>query len=1017
MTVKTEMKRVICILVLIVFYVGVMGQVVERIEGKGLCGAKAKRGGKVIKKSEKGEIVSYLKTPPPHTEAVDPTLLVVNKNDDATVLYLSWNEDDSPFLVSRSTDPSFQAGVEVLEKDATIGTMQISSRADKILECFDVSGRSVVSYPTQGIGYDPDPPPSIPSLGSNVLWWGDELDITSNYLEPTAKSNFIQMGDVASRAFYVGTTGNFGTSAKFIIPDDARSFYPVVVSQGRVSDPSGNYPFVFLSPKGYEYVSGVKGISYAPQTGKVWLAGSGNLFELDLFKTDPEPGAQINSFSNPLISRVTDDGRIFAVEGANGASEVFQIDVSSGAMTHYAYTTDDSFTRAIYPKGIGADPDGSACYIVDGNNGKVVKIPAGAGPGTSTIKDNWGNRTFNFSAMPIGIDVNRGHYVIVSSGDGYIYKITSQTYSSSDWYIGAIAKSIEIDRDYSITTYAYFFYETDYVFANCFNKNAIGDNDPAYHSGLLTGDVASGLIELDPHWLFVPYRDFPQNIVLNREGINYPYSSPYQVSDRVLELVVSGWPNRPVKLRVVDPPDLAPYAPDGGWNPSTCLPYKGNDNVGMTDYGLCIYQNCSDGMATEKLVTIDSTWTKKVYLKVPARYSGNNFQVEVEKTDYSGNPLPETKIAAASPIYTTWKRVYVERDKMFRKGGLLYEDGSEPVVIPAKSTSLKIMKGPNGVKIDNLNNGDKIAIFDTETTFEKIHDEAYIGNIDRTSYPNYALITLKQSDLLTDYETKYSYTTSPMDPSTHYPDFSKGKSGAVGVISGCDCASNQINASNSCFYDADMRAIEQTFKDAYVEFYGLRDGMGAVPYISNNLTGFYITASGQGNQQPGRKMRYGFNKIWFKNFDRPNYVHLVGVRGPNESGNDSVVGFSRQWSVYTFIHQETIEQIYSDAGVRLNFEKTVNNHEFGHQFRTNICSTDPVTHDEREAWCNTDAPQDCPGEPCLMHLDGGTPTNDIRRFCKEDLFLGDPVCWPPNGNREDGSIRGETDLVRSEEGE
>ena len=28
-----------------------------------------------------------------------------------------------------------------------------------------------------------------------------------------------------------------------------------------------------------------------------------------------------------------------------------------------------------------------------------------------------------------------------------------------------------------------------------------------------------------------------------------------------------------------------------------------------------------------------------------------------------------------------------------------------------------------------------------------------------------------------------------------------------------------------------MRAIEQTFKDAYVEFYGLRDGMGAVPYL------------------------------------------------------------------------------------------------------------------------------------------------------------------------------------------
>ena len=1001
MTVKTEMKRVICIFVLIVFYVGVMGQVVERIEGNGLCGAKAKRGGKVTKKSEKGEIISYSKSPP-HTEAVDPTLLVVNKNDDATVLYLSWNEDDSPFLVSRSTDPSFQAGVEVLEKDAATGAMQISSRQDKMLECFDVSGMSVVSYPTQGIGYDPDPPPSIPSLSSNVLWWGDELDITSNYLEPTAKSNFIQMGDVASRAFYVGTTGNFGTSAEFIIPDDARSFYPVVVSQGRVSDPSGNYPFVFLSPKGYEYVSGVKGISYAPQTGKVWLAGSGNLFELDVFKRDPQPGPQINSFSNPLISRVTDDGRIFAVEGANGASEVFQIDVSSGAMTHYAYTTDDSFTRAIYPKGIGADPDGSACYIVDGNNGKVVKIPAGAGPGTSTIKDNWGNRTFNFNSMPIGIDVDRGHYVIVSSGDGYIYKITSQTYSSYEGYIGAVAKSIEIDRDYSITTYPYFLYETDYVFANCFNKNAIGDNDPAYHGGLLTGDVASGLIELDPHWFFVPYRDFPQNIVLNREGINYPYSSPYQVSDRVLELVVCGWPNRPVKLRVVDPPDLAPYAPDGGWNPSTCLPYKGNDNVGMTDYGLCIYQNCSDGMSTEKLVTIDSTWTKKVYLKVPARYSGNNFQVEVEKTDYSGNPLPETKIAAASPIYTTWKRVYVERDKMFRRGGLLYEDFNKNTC-GSECNKIVLYDWANVVK------NDVIVVFDEASPYETKGEVKVVAE-DPVNNGNGTITVTLDSDLTADCYYASSFSGSPP-----MPDFTNGHSAGVGVLLSADfeiydTSSNQINGPGSAFYDADMRAIEQTFKDAYVEFYGLRDGMGAVPYISNNLTDFYVVISGEGSSEPGRTIRRKFQEIWFKNHDKHNYLHFLGVRGPDRPSD--VVGFSWRWSLYTFIHQDTIEQYYPTDPDKVHFEQTVNNHETGHQCKANICTGG--SHDTRPAWCNTDAPQDCPGEPCLMKEDGGNPTNDIRRFCKEDLFLGDPVCQPPNGNREDGSIRGESDLIKTE---
>jgi hypothetical protein len=124
------------------------------------------------------------------------------------------------------------------------------------------------------------------------------------------------------------------------------------------------------------------------------------------------------------------------------------------------------------------------------------------------------------------------------------------------------------------------------------------------------------------------------------------------------------------------------------------------------------------------------------------------------------------------------------------------------------------------------------------------------------------------------------------------------------------------------------------------------------------------------------------------------------------------VGFTWRWSLYTFIHQETIEQHYASDPDRTNFEKTVNNHEMGHQCKADICIAGG--HDTRPAWCNTDLPQDCPGEPCLMNSDGGNPLNTIWRFCKEDLFLGDPICAPPNGNKEDGSIRGETDLVKTQ---
>ena len=55
-----------------------------------------------------------------------------------------------------------------------------------------------------------------------------------------------------------------------------------------------------------------------------------------------------------------------------------------------------------------------------------------------------------------------------------------------------------------------------------------------------------------------------------------------------------------------------------------------------------------------------------------------------------------------------------------------------------------------------------------------------------------------------------------------------------------DTSSNQINGPGSAFYDADMRQIEQPYDDAYVEFFGLRSGMGAVPYIDESVP-FYDT--------------------------------------------------------------------------------------------------------------------------------------------------------------------------------
>ena len=76
-------------------------------------------------------------------------------------------------------------------------------------------------------------------------------------------------------------------------------------------------------------------------------------------------------------------------------------------------------------------------------------------------------------------------------------------------------------------------------------------------------------------------------------------------------------------------------------------------------------------------IPADSTNNLALYLKVPARYSGNNFQVEVTKCNASGTPIP-TKVLGLSVVYTAWKRVYVERDSMFRRGNLFDADVTAP---------------------------------------------------------------------------------------------------------------------------------------------------------------------------------------------------------------------------------------------------------------------------------------------------------------------------------------------------
>jgi hypothetical protein len=159
-----------------------------------------------------------------------------------------------------------------------------------------------------------------------------------------------------------------------------------------------------------------------------------------------------------------------------------------------------------------------------------------------------------------------------------------------------------------------------------YNKNPIetpGGTTPPRYLGAwifnyaLPSATGSGLqnLAVEPIWHFsYPYlvSHPPQRIILNNAGQNVPYPSIDQIADRIVALRVSGWPGMRVRLKLMDPPDEAPYAPDGGWGakggqtPSAPYDVKDNDvwtekaQTGYSDFGL---SNWASG--TNPQMTID----------------------------------------------------------------------------------------------------------------------------------------------------------------------------------------------------------------------------------------------------------------------------------------------------------------------------------------------------------------------------------------------------------------------------
>ena len=496
----------------------------------------------------------------------------------------------------------------------------------------------------------------------------------------------------------------------------------------------------------------------------------------------------------------------------------------------------------------------------------------------------------------------------------------------------------------------------------------------------------------------------PTKVLISNLVSGIPYPSSNQTADAQIRIdITASVANARVYLRVIDPADTAAYV-----QPVSCGSSSGCDCgiAGQMCDNKDAYNNFGFGSGSPyaKTAYVDMVSGQgSIILHTTAQYAGDNYQVQASYQSLSATtPVTNAHIKAQSGIITAWKRVFVERDRMFRKGGLLFADFNKDTCSPNCN---KILLYDWATVAD----GDSIVVFDEAATAEVGGEVRTVQGVPVPGPPNsgYETVTLNAN------LTKNYYATSNNASSPPVPTFSTGHSGGVGVLSGDP---EVINGSGARFYDVDIGAVPQAYNDAFVEFVAPRSGQGALPFIDGIRTSI-------GDWGIEEKL----SQIWFLNKNRNgsnpdindphNYFHLIGAG----TDADDSFGFTQSDADSSFLMVGWLEATYAGYPMPALVQHSVC-HELGHQFDINPC-TDPQFHDNNKAWCGADASAPCSDttsgyEPCVMYVSATwldpvytvLISNGKIRFCCSNL-LG-TATTPPCSNAAcvgEVGIRGATD--------
>lgn len=395
------------------------------------------------------------------------------------------------------------------------------------------------------------------------------------------------------------------------------------------------------------------------------------------------------------------------------------------------------------------------------------------------------------------------------------------------------------------------------------------------------------------------------------------FPSAYQTTPGQVRVEARVYPPRAgvtIHFETIDPPSGAPY--DTGTGP---------DNFGplLTP-------------VPESAVT-DANGVATTILRFSAESAaGDNFRVVARFSPGAGQP-----VIARTGNVTAWKRVFIEMDKMFRKGSDLAQSTT------AGATELEVTD-TTGV---GFTVGETVSIFDRD------NDDPEQNTI--------ASITPGSPGILV--------LTSPL---------SKAYDASNGAAVGRPTAG---------FYEADMSTVFRAFDDGYVEFVYRPSHSTVLP--SKALADLDDTDK-----------QSAFSDRWFgngrANKSGTNYLHVMGV---GEVLDTNINGTSLSDLNWVFIAAETSATNCSfdtgspcTAAQKVDYIRGILAHELGHQFGL---QEDP---DNADAWCGatgqscagTTPPQETVMAGCLpvpapcTTLTYPHRADDINEFTADELWGG-----------------------------